>query len=207
MKNTNLAQKIFITVLSFLLFTFSPVSANTLSGDTRLACEAILCLSSPINPSECTPALARYFGISFKRFSKTLSARRDFLNLCPTSSANEVMQTLTSAIAYGAGRCDATELNKKGKWITKTKRLSLSECSGKNNISEPRMRETWKIVYSDDENPRPEYCKNTLIYWKVEETPPTYCVELWEHQNTDFEKRPSLKISNKPGDTYWVDQN
>ncbi|WP_368044266.1 TrbM/KikA/MpfK family conjugal transfer protein [uncultured Bilophila sp.] len=38
-----------------------------LSGDTKLACEAILCLSSGTRPGECGPALSRYFGISKKK--------------------------------------------------------------------------------------------------------------------------------------------
>lgn len=34
-----------------------------LTGDTRLACEAILCLSTGERPSECQPAIRRYFSI------------------------------------------------------------------------------------------------------------------------------------------------
>ena len=41
--------------------TAGPASAqDVLTGDTRLACEAILCLSSGTRPSECTPSLSRY---------------------------------------------------------------------------------------------------------------------------------------------------
>ncbi|WP_322075546.1 TrbM/KikA/MpfK family conjugal transfer protein [Burkholderia cenocepacia] len=84
-----------------------------LTGDTKLACEAILCLSSGTRPGECGPSLARYFGISFKFWSDTVKARRNFLHLCPssndTSTAN--MPQIVDNIANGAGRCDANYLN------------------------------------------------------------------------------------------------
>ena len=36
------------------------------TGDARLACEAVLCLSSGTRPSECAPLLKRCFSISQK---------------------------------------------------------------------------------------------------------------------------------------------
>ena len=84
---------------------------DLLTGDTRLACEAILCLSSGIRPGECTPSLARYFGINRRKFSDTLRARLNFLNLCPVSSQTAEMRSLVAAISRGAGRCDAQSLN------------------------------------------------------------------------------------------------
>ena len=80
---------------------------DILSGDTRLACEAILCLSSGIRPGECNPSLSRYFGISRRKFSDTIRARLNFLQLCPVASQTPQMQSLVSAISRGAGRCDA----------------------------------------------------------------------------------------------------
>lgn len=81
------------------------------SGDTRLACEAILCLATGNRPSECTPSLRRYFSISHKRLSDTLKARKNFLNMCPAANHDEGMRTLVNDIANGAGRCDAASLN------------------------------------------------------------------------------------------------
>ena len=49
---------------------------DVLTGDTRLACEAILCLSSGTRPSECTPSLSRYFNITKRKLSDTIRARR-----------------------------------------------------------------------------------------------------------------------------------
>ncbi|WLW63623.1 TrbM/KikA/MpfK family conjugal transfer protein [Achromobacter aegrifaciens] len=84
---------------------------DILEGDKRLACEAILCLSSGTRPSECAPSLSRYFGISMKKLSDTLEARRDFLSLCPASGESQAMKDLVRAISQGAGRCDAKALN------------------------------------------------------------------------------------------------
>ncbi len=84
---------------------------DVLSGDTRLACEAILCLSSGTRPSECSPSLSRYFGINKKKFSDTIKARLNFLELCPVASQSPEMRSLVSAISRGAGRCDAPSLN------------------------------------------------------------------------------------------------
>lgn len=85
--------------------------AAVLAGDTRLACEAILCLSTGERPSECTPSLDRYFGIKKKKLSDTLEARLDFLEQCPVADQTPQMAALVSAISRGAGRCDAAALN------------------------------------------------------------------------------------------------
>lgn len=80
-------------------------NSDVLTGDTKLACEAILCLSTGSRPSECTPSIVRYFSINLRRFSATLDARRAFLNLCPSSSEPD-MPELVNAIVEGAGRCE-----------------------------------------------------------------------------------------------------
>ncbi|ENO0651419.1 conjugal transfer protein TrbM, partial [Campylobacter jejuni] len=60
-----------ITCLSVI--TSSNIFADdVLTGDTKLACEAILCLSSGTRPAECGPSLARYFAIHFKKPWKTI---------------------------------------------------------------------------------------------------------------------------------------
>jgi hypothetical protein len=56
-----------------------------LTGDTRLACEAILCLSSVNRPNECTPSLQRYFGINRRSWRDAVRGRLNFLNRCPAS--------------------------------------------------------------------------------------------------------------------------
>lgn len=99
---------------------FAPMAAhaddNVLGGDVGLACEAILCLSSGERPNECTKSLHRYFSIKLKKPHKTIQARKDFLNLCPTSKEPNMPQ-LVDALANGAGRCDAASLNKIGRYV------------------------------------------------------------------------------------------
>ncbi len=91
-----------------------PASASAeeaLTGDTRLACEAILCLSTGTRPGECSPSLHRYFSISHRKLSDTIRARGNFLKLCPVANQTPEMSLLVNAMANGAGRCDAASLN------------------------------------------------------------------------------------------------
>lgn len=82
-----------------------------LTGDTALACEAILCLSSPVRPSECMPSLSRYFGISYKKFSDTMKARVNFLNLCPAGDTTPEMKDQINKLSQITGYCTTQELN------------------------------------------------------------------------------------------------
>lgn len=101
-----------IAAMAFATLTSTPAQAqNLLTGDTKLACEAILCLSSPTRPGACMPSLARYFGISHRKIWDTIRGRINFLNLCPVVSNNSQMQSLVNALGAGAGRCDAQSLN------------------------------------------------------------------------------------------------
>ncbi len=83
------------------------------TGTTRLACEALLCLSSSAGgtTADCNPALSHYYGIKKKKLSKTLDARLNFLHQCPDVSQTPQMAALAEALAHGAGRCDAASLN------------------------------------------------------------------------------------------------
>ena len=87
------------------------IDTSELTGTVKLACEALLCLSSSSRPGECSPSLDHYFGIKKDKWSDTLDARKDFLNLCPASS-EPGMPSLVNAIADGAGFCDAASLNR-----------------------------------------------------------------------------------------------
>jgi hypothetical protein len=89
----------------------SLADTSLLTGDMRLACEAILCLAGSAPPHECSPALSRFFSIKKRKLSNTLDARENFLALCPSSNASSQMSSLTKAMAHGAGRCDAKTLN------------------------------------------------------------------------------------------------
>lgn len=127
-----------MTILPVLSLSLtSPVPAEELTGDTRLACEAILCLSSSVRPSECNPSLNRYYGISHKKWSDTVKSRKSFLNLCPTASADANMVSLVNAMANGAGRCDAASLN-----------VELSSGDEYNSVISNRMPDYCNIYYN-----------------------------------------------------------
>lgn len=98
-------------LLLIALNAHSENNSNILKGEKGLACEAILCLSSGTRPNECTPSLKRYFSINEKKMSDTIRERKNFLKKCPSSN-EKGMPELVNAIANGAGRCDAKELNR-----------------------------------------------------------------------------------------------
>lgn len=90
-------------------------SSSVLQGNERLACEAILCLSSSLQPSECKPSLNHYFDIRKYRkgafdWSRTVDARNAFLNMCPAAGAQGMSERIKQ-ITQGAGRCDPEYLN------------------------------------------------------------------------------------------------
>ncbi|WP_241081404.1 TrbM/KikA/MpfK family conjugal transfer protein [Achromobacter xylosoxidans] len=89
----------------------TPPKIEVLTGDEGDACAALLCLAGAKPPSECDPALSRFFGIKKKKLSDTLDARQDFLAMCPSVGAVPGLSELAKALARGAGRCDAGTLN------------------------------------------------------------------------------------------------
>ncbi|KAB0613152.1 conjugal transfer protein TrbM [Campylobacter hyointestinalis subsp. lawsonii] len=136
-------------VLSKILLTCLVSSSvvygtDELTGDTKLACEAILCLSSSERPGECAPSLAKYFSITAKKAHETIRKRKNFLKLCPTDETAKVDQNYASLIdtlSEVGGGCDANTLNKN----LEKRRV---------RIGESRIRQTQIRV-----NPNmPEYC-------------------------------------------------
>ena len=82
-----------------------------LTGDTRLACEAVLCLASGQRPTECSPSLQRYFSIRFRKPNDTLRERINFLKLCPASNQSPQMAAFVTSIGAGTGACEPATLN------------------------------------------------------------------------------------------------
>lgn len=110
--NRTMKKTAAFTLFALALGTASAAQADDMfSGDTKLACEAVLCLSTGQRPSECSPSIKRYFSISHRKLKDTIKARRNFLQLCPAASYDDNMSSLVEAIANGAGRCDAAALN------------------------------------------------------------------------------------------------
>ncbi|EOV5461188.1 TrbM/KikA/MpfK family conjugal transfer protein [Campylobacter jejuni] len=90
MKNFIFGAKKDTLMLATILLTRNAFAGDELTGDTKLACEVILCLSSATRPAECGASLARYFAIYFKKPWKTIDARKSFLNLCPIQNGTNV---------------------------------------------------------------------------------------------------------------------
>lgn len=141
-----------------------PAKANEiLSGDTRMACEAILCLSSGMRPGECSPSLTKYFSISRKKWSDTLKARRNFLNLCPSASAPDMPQ-LVNTIVDAAGQCDANYLNRALAY-----QVQVKVCEDKQYWLPEEERCYYKTITVIG-NTLPSYCQaytNHQYTWKV----------------------------------------
>lgn len=153
-----------LPVAAFFLTGINTLQAqDVLTGDTRLACEAVLCLSSGTRPGECAPSLARYFGIKFDKPWDTIKARIDFLNLCPAHS-EPGMPSLITAIAHGAGQCDATYLNRFNKI-----KMNRKECT-------------------KDRFTREQTCSTKEVEL-ISNTKPAYCQIYESHEYTDLNTR------------------
>lgn len=111
MQRKNLIASAAVAVAAFSATPETASGQDILTGDTRLACEAILCLATGTQPNECTPSLRRYFSISHRKLSDTIRGRFNFLNQCPVANQSPQMSALVNAQANGAGRCDAASLN------------------------------------------------------------------------------------------------
>lgn len=106
--------KVFFLLVVFSLPAVSVMAEDVLTGDTKLACEAILCLSSGQTPDECEESLEKYFSIDHDDWDDTVDARKAFLRKCPSSENSDQqgqMNSLINSIAHGAGRCKAETLN------------------------------------------------------------------------------------------------
>lgn len=148
------------------------------TGDVKLACEAILCLSSGNTPSQCQPSLSRYFGIEKKKMSDTIEARLDFLNLCPTASHDDKMKKLVNDIAHGAGRCDADFLNRA---LATT--ITITEKATGTSWNNGEWSQTWTPI------PNGSYCNDwencrTREVVVIDNKKPAYCQAYQENAYT-----------------------
>lgn len=104
-------RTLILVALSF--FLAGAVSAqDLLTGNTRLACEAALCLASGTRPSECDKSLRKYFSIHFTRPDKTLRERKKFLSLCPRGNDEEKLSAAAADATNASQQCDAVTLNR-----------------------------------------------------------------------------------------------
>jgi hypothetical protein len=141
-------KKAVLIVVCSIAFLCQAIGQESLQGDEKLACEALLCLSTSTRPAECTPSLRRYFSISFKKFSDTLRGRMNFLNMCPmVTDVN--MASYKSAVINGSGRCDAASINQSS---------YVSDAEGAGHVN----------------NVMPDYCKNYYGSQYMQSLPPIY---------------------------------
>ncbi|RXK13240.1 hypothetical protein CP965_05420 [Halarcobacter mediterraneus] len=113
-------KKIIVSSLMSSIFTTTLLSQDfsfaEFTGDKKLACEAVLCLSTSNRPSECEPSIEKYFSILRKKAEDTLEARKDFLALCPvgdSAEADKEFQNLRdNIIPYITENCSIENLNR-----------------------------------------------------------------------------------------------
>ena len=143
--------------------------ADELTGDTKLACEAILCLSAAVRSSECIPSITKFFSITAKTIAKTITKRQNFLDLCPTGAQNDVaLSTLKNGVlASMQTDCTADYLNSKKESIEK-------EMSGINAEK-----------CGTDERGKALSCSWVETHYRISPTMPNYCKALMEHEYTD----------------------
>ncbi len=159
---------------------------NELTGDPKLACEAILCLSSAHRPGECNPSLHRYFSINHKKLKDTLSSRKNFLKKCPSSNEKN-MDGLVNAITNGAGRCNAAELNR------------IMRYSVKETICPNKSRNRFGHGRPDDNQ-----CYEVIKTY-IKPSKPSYCEQYHNHEWTTARDKVQYVGTEKNGG-HWIDR-
>ena len=153
------------TTFSFEAFASTGMpKIEELTGDTRTACEVILCLSSAQGRGikECQAPLRKYFSIHVSGkhwYRKTLEARRRFLDLCPAANENAKMSALTTAVQHQEYACDAGTLN-----------------------SRTETRRNWVRRSSEDGGSFSRRLVRTQAYI------PDFCKALYDHEFTEYKQ-------------------
>lgn len=160
-----------MTIRKSLIFTLPLTLGLTVSnaqdvftGDKRLSCEAVLCLASALRPSECMPSIRRYFSIKFSKPHKTITARRNFLNICPTSGTSESQKKILADAGI-----DITENDKTYQSLKETIVHLPHDCSAlslNNTIQKQKD------------------CKDCTVYYRIAPTAPHQCQALYRHSWT-----------------------
>lgn len=105
-----------ITIFLFLTLFFGDTSLSwgddELTDEQKLACEAILCLSTGTPPSECDAALDYFYSIKRKKPSDTRDARKSFLKKCPDSDAEGMPSLVDAIVNYSCSSCTVEKLNR-----------------------------------------------------------------------------------------------
>ncbi len=170
-----------------------------LQGDKRLACEAILCLSSSEKPAECKPSLHRYFSIKAKKWKNTLKARNNFLKLCPMGEEGEKDEQFTKLrdeiLTNLNNPCDVNNLNSNIEYTNdKGKYLNQKNITAKFARVSPKLEGACTALASSAyTNIRPKYvCEQT--FWPIADWNRGYSLRLVDKNIYDAmkAKNPSL---------------
>ena len=133
-------KKLVLTLTAGAILASTAMASDQLTGDKKLACEAILCLPASTRPSECKPSIKKYFSIIGKKPSDTANKRKQFLNKCPADNTPQ-MQAIKGAIVAGAFSqitnkyCEPSHLNSQP-GISKVCYVTDNECRQKKQITE-----------------------------------------------------------------------
>lgn len=199
---------VFSLALSMCPSVFAQDMQTILTGGVKLACEALLCLSSNVRPAECAPSIAHYFGIVKPSWALTVKARFDFLNLCPVSQQTPEMSNLVSALSNGAGKCTADELNKElAKTITMSKYINCgrfgfnSSCFGHSQCYVSTKSCQGLGFTPNQMTGKMENC-SSIDVTIIDNQKPSYCSSLENHQYTDFQQVRYVGEPYMSG--YWV---
>lgn len=160
------------TVTGLLLSSSLLFSNDLLTGDTKLSCEAILCLSTGSRPNECNASIQKYFSIKAKKPQDTIKARQNFLKLCPVgddAEKDEKFTDLRDNVLPNTDprQCTANYLNQQ---------IESKRANSYNN-----------------EN---FYLSNRQKVYRVNPTIPSQCNKLFNHSYTDL-KRPIYHCSGE----------
>ena len=93
----NTKEALAAVALAIPFLSAPSAQAQQMDGITQLACEAVLCLSSPTRPGECAASISHYFGIVMSKPWKTVQARKNFLKLCPDVKEADINKTTAAA--------------------------------------------------------------------------------------------------------------
>ena len=192
-----------IAIMTFLTMICMPGKTpagdhDLLTGDVRLACEAILCLSTGSPPSECDPSLSRYFSIEiwdcdedgcWIDWSATYQARLNFLNMCPVVSDKEhsqEMHDLTDALVHGAvDQCKVEFLNRNNK-KRKLCELEKPKCVKYQNYASDAEYEFNSSIYGNANRTCIEW-KKTGYKYVISKEMPKNCKAYYGHAYTDID--------------------
>lgn len=84
--------------LTFLASAQVHAEETMFTGDKKLACEAVMCLSSGKRPEECSPSVQKYLSIKFKKAWKTAAKRQEFLEMCPQGDVQATPEQMDKAL-------------------------------------------------------------------------------------------------------------